>query len=46
MLCICGHDEDIHEELDGSFEELVLGECTACKCTEFCEEIDEEGKEI
>jgi hypothetical protein len=46
MICICGHSEDDHIDIDGNFEEVVLGECMECDC--ICrkfEEVDLEGTE-
>lgn len=45
MVCVCGHSGDRHEEVDGSFEELVLGECMECPCKEFCEDMDRDEVE-
>jgi len=46
MTCVCGHTDDLHEEIDKTFEWLELGECTACECKEFKEDIDADELEV
>ena len=44
MTCICGHSDDLHEEIDKTFEWLELGECNECECKKFSEDIDGDEK--
>lgn len=46
MTCVCGHSDDLHESIDGNFEWQEFGECTACDCKEFSEDIDRDELEI
>jgi hypothetical protein len=39
MKCVCGHEDDMHEEIDE--KEDIYGECIICECDLFCEDIDD-----
>lgn len=49
MTCVCGHSDDLHETVASDDETsmgIAIGECNACECTEFSEDIDRDELEV
>ena len=49
MTCVCGHSDDLHETIasdDETSSQVVIGECNACACEGFCEDIDRDELEV
>lgn len=45
MTCVCGHSDDLHNEIPDPYDEnggMITGPCSICACTEFVEDIDED----
>jgi len=49
MKCVCGHENDVHKDIDNKIYGLPgpieRGECELCSCIDFEEDRDDDGEE-